>query len=209
MAPGDRLGVARELVVGEGTYVWGEHVYAARAGVRRFDTTTQPRPVMAVQGLGAANTSIVPAVGDIVTCKIVRINPRQAQLEILCVGTTALREPVGGLVRREDVRDYDRDQVAIYKSFRPGDIVLGRVISLGDSRFYYVTTAATELGVVFSRSAEGHTMAPVSFEEVQCPVTKTREWRKVAKPAETPPVEAAAAELPSGGQPATESAGVR
>ena len=78
-----------------------------------------------------------------------------------------------------------------------------RVISLGDSRFYYVTTAAQELGVVFSRSAEGHTMEPVSFEEVQCPVTKTREWRKVAKPTttadEAPPAEVAA--QPSGGQP--------
>ena len=86
---------------------------------------------MTVARLGAPTTSIVPAVGDHVTCKIVRINPRQAQLEILCVGSTALREPVGGIIRREDVRDYERDQVAIYKSFRPGDVVLGRVLSFG------------------------------------------------------------------------------
>ena len=52
---------------------------------------------------------------------------------------------------------------------------------LGDSRFYYVTTASAELGVVFARSAEGHTMQPVSFEEVQCPVTKTREWRSMVE----------------------------
>ena len=66
-----------------------------------------------------------------------------------------------------------------------------------------MTTASAELGVVFARSAEGHTMQPVSFEEVQCPVTKTREWRKVAKPTttadEAPPAEVAA--QPSGGQP--------
>lgn len=202
VAPGEQLGLASELAAGEGCYVWGQHVHASRAGIRQLDAAAQPRPVVTVLGHGAAKTSIVPAVGDVVTCKIVRINPRQAQLEILCVGSTALREPVGGLIRREDVRDYERDQVAIYKSFRPGDVVLGRVISLGDSRFYYVTTAAQELGVVFSRSAEGHTMEPVSFEEVQCPVTKTREWRKVAKPTttadEAPPAEVA---QPSGGQP--------
>ena len=44
-----------------------------------------------------------------------------------------------------------------------------------------MTTASAELGVVFARSAEGHTMQPVSFEEVQCPVTKTREWRSMVQ----------------------------
>ena len=131
VAPGEQLGRSSELVAGEGCFVWGDHVHAGRAGVRQLDSS-QPLPVITVLGEGAAKTSIVPAVGDIVTCKIVRINPRQAQLEILCVGSTALREPVGGIIRREDVRDYERDQVAIYKSFRPGDVVLGRVLSFGN-----------------------------------------------------------------------------
>ena len=130
VAPGEQLGRSSELVAGEGCFVWGDHVHAGRAGVRQLDSS-QPLPVMTVLGEGAAKMSIVPVVGDIVTCKIVRINPRQAQLEILCVGSTALREPVGGIIRREDVRDYERDQVAIYKSFRPGDVVLGRVLSFG------------------------------------------------------------------------------
>lgn len=182
VAPGDRLGAADALTAGEGCYVWGSHIRASLAGVVSRDETQQP-PVVSVTRRGAATSSIVPAVGDHVTCRIVRINTRQAQLEIVCVGGTALREPLGGLIRREDVRDYDRDGVQVYKCFRPGDVVLGRVISLGDSRFYFVTTADPPLGVVFARSAEGHTMVPVSHEEVLCPVTKTREWRKVAKPA--------------------------
>ena len=130
VAPGEQLGRSSELEAGEGCFVWGDHVHAGIAGVRQLDSSQQ-RPVVTVVGEGAAKTSILPAVGDIVTCKIVRINPRQAQLEILCVGSTALREPVGGIIRREDVRDYERDQVAIYKSFRPGDVALGRVLSHG------------------------------------------------------------------------------
>lgn len=181
VAPGDRLGSADALTAGEGCYVWGGDVRASLAGIVSRDETQQP-PVVSVTRRGAATSSIVPAVGDHVTCRIVRINTRQAQLEIICVGGTALREPLGGLIRREDVRDYDRDSVEVYKCFRPGDVVLGRVVSLGDSRFYYVTTADAPLGVVFARSAEGHTMVPVSHEEVLCPVTKAREWRKVAKP---------------------------
>lgn len=35
----------------------------------------------------------------------------------------------------------------MYKSFRPGDIVRARVISLGDARQYYLSTAENELGV--------------------------------------------------------------
>lgn len=64
-------------------------------------------------------------------------------------------------------------------SHRPGDVLLARVISLGDSRAYFLTTAAVELGVVFARSAEGVTMLPVSWQEMMCPATKNREPRKV------------------------------
>ena len=38
--------------------------------------------------------------------------------------------------------------------------------------------------MIFAQSAAGHTMAAVSWEELECPVTKERAFRKVAKPAE-------------------------
>ena len=45
-----------------------------------------------------ARRSPLPAVGDLVTCRVTRINPRMASVDILCVGATALREASAGSV---------------------------------------------------------------------------------------------------------------
>ena len=37
-------------------------------------------------------------------------------------------------------------QVEVYKCFRPGDLVLARVISIGDYSSYFLSTAENELG---------------------------------------------------------------
>eukprot|EP00074_Homo_sapiens_P094081 XP_016871793.1 exosome complex component CSL4 isoform X2 [Homo sapiens] len=72
--------------------------------------------------------------------------------------------------------------VEIYKSFRPGDIVLAKVISLGDAQSnYLLTTAENELGVVVAHSESGIQMVPISWCEMQCPKTHTKEFRKVAR----------------------------
>ena len=132
----------------------------------------------------------LPAVGDVVTCRVLRINPRLASVEILCVGDDALPDPCSGLIRREDVRPIDASApVEVYRSFRPGDIVLARVLSLGDARAYYLSTSEVALGVVLARSSEGAVLRPVSHCLMECPKTKNREPRKVAKPAAPPPAE--------------------
>lgn len=43
----------------------------------------------------------------------------------------------------------------MYDCFRPGDIVRCEVLSLGDARSYYLTTARNELGVVYSKGSAG------------------------------------------------------
>ncbi|XP_020033334.2 exosome complex component CSL4 isoform X2 [Castor canadensis] len=73
-------------------------------------------------------------------------------------------------------------KVEIYKSFHPGDIVLAKVISLGDAQSnYLLTTAENELGVVVAHSESGVQMIPISWCEMQCPKTHTKEFRKVAR----------------------------
>lgn len=72
----------------------------------------------------------------------------------------------------------------MYKCYRPGDVVKAKVISLGDQRSYYLSTAENSLGVVLAKSrASGHnTMVPIDWERMMCPKTKVIEYRKVAKP---------------------------
>lgn len=166
--PGMPLAHAGEVTAGEGTYLWGAQLHAAVAGTVGLDGDSSP-PTLCVRpsAPGASAFAPPPAVGDLVTCRVARLNPRIASLDILCVGGVPLREPCTGLLRREDVRAFEKDKVEMYSSCRPGDVVQARVISLGDSRAYYVTTASDELGVVFAQSAEeGTTMVPISFQEM-------------------------------------------
>ena len=46
-----------------------------------------------------------------------------------------------GVIRSQDVRTSDIDRVVIHECFRPGDIVRGVVLSYGDNKSYFVTTA--------------------------------------------------------------------
>ena len=76
--------------------------------------------------------------------------------------------------------------------FRPGDVVRARVLSLGDARSFYLTTAADDLGVVFARSEssglplvaiadpEGGVGSQQQQQQMRCPVTGAIEKRKVA-----------------------------
>lgn len=139
---------------------------------------------------GAQN--VVLAVGHVVTTRVLRITSKQAHVEIIALGSVVLRQTCQGIIKKEDVSDQDIDRIEIPRCFRPGDIVRARVVSLGDSRQYYLKTAESELGVVYARSqtqleegrAEGggRVMVPVSWEAMMDPVTKATEPRKVAKP---------------------------
>ena len=73
--------------------------------------------------------SIVPAPGDIVTAMVTIVNQRFCKCAIKCIGDIVLSRPYRGILRREDVRVAEIDKIEMYKSFRPGDIILARVVS--------------------------------------------------------------------------------
>ena len=61
-----------------------------------------------------------------------------------------------------------------------------RVISLGDSKSYYLSTAEEELGVVLARNEDGKRLQPYDWVNMIEPDSGILEPRKVAKPSVDP-----------------------
>jgi exosome complex component CSL4 len=180
---GERLGQVREYAAGPGTHVSNNHIHASVIGLKRVVASVEEGglPVMQIMQDEHRFDNQVLRVGHAVTGRVTRVNARMASMDILCVRDVPLKEKHTGTIRKEDVRSVEIDKVEIGKCFRPGDLVRASVISLGDSRAYYLTTAKEELGVIMAKSAAGATMLPVSWQEMECPVSKIKEPRKVAR----------------------------
>ncbi|CAK9153444.1 unnamed protein product, partial [Ilex paraguariensis] len=84
---------------------------------------------------------------------VTKVMARMASADIMCVGPKSVREKFTGIIRQQDVRATEIDKVDMHASFRPGDTVRALVLSLGDARAYYLSTAKNELGVVSAESA--------------------------------------------------------
>ncbi|CAK8681416.1 unnamed protein product [Clavelina lepadiformis] len=179
--PGERLSSVELCQAGPGTYVRQGYVFASLAGLVAKDREkSSDLPLVSVKSKNKAQS--VPEIGAIVTCKITQITSRFAKCHIIAVNNKTLSMPFRGMIRKENVRETDRDRVEIYKCFRPGDIALAKVLSLGDASCYLLTTAENELGVVVAHSDEGVALIPLSHNEMQCPKSFVKENRKVARP---------------------------
>lgn len=170
-----------EFRAGCGTFVKGTSIYASLVGLRRFVTSSTDSEKPFVEIARTGTRPVVPTVGDVVTARVLNVTHRLASLDILCVGPAPTGQRYSGIIRLQDVRSTEIDKVQLSACFRPGDVVNAQVLSLGDFRSFYLTTAKNELGVVFARSLAGEPMIPISWQEMQCPKTKVVEPRKVAK----------------------------
>ena len=93
------------------------------------------------------------------------------------------------------MRQFEVDTVEIYNSFHPGDIVRALVISRGDARSYYLSTARNDLGVISAPGRAGRPMIPEAWDKMRCPITMITEARKVAKVEFAPPEEIEESEM--------------
>ena len=196
VCPGERLRFAEEFLPGPGTYVRDKHVLAAVVGDARVvpaaDDAEDRRPTIEVVRRGTAVAGdggdtgggdgervgglLLPQIGDEVFAKVTRTNPKLANVEIVCVNGLACADPFNGIVRVSEIRASETAELDLHDCFVPGDIIRGRIISLGDARSYYVSTAENELGVVRARSPfTGEPMIPAQVLSIKffthCPVS--------------------------------------
>jgi exosome complex RNA-binding protein Csl4 len=146
-------------------------------------------------------SDLVVREGQIVLATVTRLSTTQVFVEISAIPTVGIL-PFSheGVIRMEDIRpsiaavgpaeteSRENNSFTLRvaeDAFRPGDIILARVLGGGNSdiRRYPLSTAEKELGVVYARSStSGQRMVPQSWKEMVCPETGRAENRKVARP---------------------------
>eukprot|EP00035_Acanthoeca_spectabilis_P024787 m.455323 g.455323 ORF g.455323 m.455323 type:complete len:196 (+) comp20852_c0_seq1:129-716(+) len=182
---GYRLASKSAVESGDGTYIRDGYVHASIVGRRVLtDAPGGGKPVLSVV---SRNQLRVPRVGATVGCKITSISPQFAKATILLLAndsgdTVPLADGFRGMIRVQDIRATEKDKVVVYECFRPGDVVLAKVISLGDAKSYYLSTAEDSLGVVYAESEFGAPLLPVSWTQVEDGETGVVQTRKVARP---------------------------
>ena len=181
VTPGEPLGSAGTYQPGTGTHLLDGTIYASVTGLRRTLPSPSPSVLPLLSVLSHQPPSPVPQPSDVVLARVTKINPRYASLSIVCIGSVLVAEAFPGIIRQRDIRAFDIDNADVGRSYRPGDLVKARVLSLGDARSHFLTTAEVELGVVEAISAAGGPMKPLSYERMECTVTGVKEQRKVAK----------------------------
>jgi exosome complex component CSL4 len=186
VTPGVRVGRSETHDAGPGVYESDGVLFAALVGTLAVNSTgpgrTQPALSVTHSRADARGKLVsLPEIGTVVSARITRVTPRAAHVELLAADGVLFRDVFKGTIRQQDVRQMETDTVELYKCFRPRDVVVAEVISLGDRHSYFLSTAKNELGVVYAVSAAGEVMAPISWEAMECPTSKVVEPRKVAR----------------------------
>jgi exosome complex RNA-binding protein Csl4 len=131
--------------------------------------------------------ALVPAVGSTVHAAIRRVTKTAAHGDIVAVGGRRLTRPYRCTIRVEDARpisglEYaNKTAVTCTACFRPGDVVVADVLTLGDGTTLQLTTKPSHCGVVqaapsLAASAELR-FVPKSRTAMVCSATGTIEAR--------------------------------
>jgi len=203
VVPGQVLASASSHLAGPGTHVFENQICASIVGsvVTTPAASSSTKPILSIPRKSstsfpssALDVSPLPKVGSVVLCRVIRVQQRQLTASILIVDpspssiasytqTTDDELQFQAVLRKEDVRAHEKDKIVMNEMYRVGDIIRAAVISLGDERNYYISTAGNEFGVVVAKSEAGNAMVPASWKEMRDAVTGKGESRKVAKPA--------------------------
>ena len=135
----------QELAAGPNTYEYLGKVYAQVAGhvqIIKANTwnklpmdqvTIEPFHTGAVAATEATESAearrrtMQPRTGDEVYARVMKVEDRFAKVDILAIGEEPIAAVFAGFIQSENVRDFDRSEVQMHLSFRPGDIIRARV----------------------------------------------------------------------------------
>ncbi|CAD5228968.1 unnamed protein product [Bursaphelenchus okinawaensis] len=184
--PGDRLfSIDEGYSAGNGCYEIYGYVHAALVG--KVKVSVQPLPngkeVKLVEVCGEFDEKkyMIPQQGCIVTARVEAVGLRAAKCSILCVGDSLLSDEFNAVLRKEDIREIDKDRAALWKAVQPGDLILARVVGVGDSQTQFLLgITERELGVVYAVGQNGERMVPEKEGTVKHITSEYREPRKVA-----------------------------
>lgn len=178
--PGDRLCMSDEKTLpAAGTYKSEDYIYASLAGHVVINNANKDVKFIGVEGNNKTSRTL-PSLNDIVTCQVTSIQANWALCMIWCVNNHVLKQPFKAMVKKHDMRNHEKDLIDTSKCCLPGDVIIGKVIGVGDNGRYQITLADKEFGVVIATSDAGATMVPVSWTEMKCPISHVKEERKVA-----------------------------
>mmetsp|Transcript_11388 Transcript_11388/g.42763 ORF Transcript_11388/g.42763 Transcript_11388/m.42763 type:complete len:209 (+) Transcript_11388:3-629(+) len=184
--PGDIISSLDKHQHGKFTYTNQNNIHSSVMGHIHQEKSKKPTefPFISVQPLISYP---ILSQGCLVLCQVTQIASFEARCIIISVADQELPSDHGkflGVLRQQDIRLHEIDKIKIEEMFRVGDIVRARVLSLGDSKRYILSTASNELGVVKAMSRVGAPLVAVDWDKMQCEKTGLIERRKVAAPLE-------------------------
>ena len=141
--------LAPDFVAGKGTYLSDNgELRSSIVGKVKIDDNVVSVVAHASSSSSAQDRSI--DVSDRVHGRVVKVMTNQVIVEVLAVNNIELRTASKGVIRREDVRTTETDQILMQDCFRPGDIVIAAVTvaAISDITVALVTlaTLATATG---------------------------------------------------------------
>lgn len=215
VASDEKQRLARSSVsIGPGIYNRGGQLFAAVTGYLKVERGSKDLPShdQTSSSAPAAEESVFVSVsqsrdfhaikqvirqGQTILSRVVRIAIQQVIVDIVANQNGNLNHIAEGCIRREDIHARlpqsseasakSATEVPLTDFFFPGDWIVARVISLGDDRRYFLSTAEPALGVLHAVSKQsGLPMVPVSWKEMECPESGAKEARKCARPQRIP-----------------------
>ena len=180
VSPGQFLGYIYEYEIGEsGIFQKEDKLYSSLSGNLSITQSKNDKLVLSVEY--NTNSGYIPHQGDEVYAKIKNIQGSFAFCEIFAT-KQKLISPLQGIIKHEHIKDSIKD-FDIYDCFLPGDVILGRIIAIDQSKYIYITTKEKNHGVIFAKSQiSNEIMMPISLNKLQCLYTNEIEERKVAIP---------------------------